>query len=149
MVILLPTPPHGGSVACIYIEFFPPRIPGEKHLPVLWRPRLIIHVYVQCDLLHHTSISEIAHTYLKLLLFAFLKNNLMYLRIPDPSIVSYFSRVAFRGGAGGHLLKFYFIYCNVQHVALALPPPWYAETAIFPPLEQNSKCSPVQDSENR
>ena len=27
----------------------------------------------------------------------------------------------------------FYIYCNVQHVALA--PPWYAETAILPPLE--------------
>ena len=95
----------GGLLPAYTSSFFFPSIPGEKHLPVLWRPRLIIHVYVQCDLLHHTSISEIAHTYLKLLLFAFLKNNLMYLRTPDPSIVSYFSRVAFRGGRRGEFVE--------------------------------------------
>ena len=33
-------------------------------------------------------------------------------------------------------------YCIVQHVALAPPPPWYAEIAILPPLEENPKCSP-------
>ena len=62
------------------------------------------------------------------------------------------TRVAFKGGAGGHLpsppcwmfarLRFYYKFFNVQHVALA-PPPWYAETAILHPLEQNPKCSPV------
>ena len=35
-----------------------------------------------------------------------------------------------------------YIYCNVQHVCRACPP-WYAKTAILPPLEQNPKCSPA------
>ena len=64
-------------------------------------------------------------------------------------------RVSFRGGrGGGHspplagclppLEILLYIYCIVQHVALA--PPWYAKTAILPPppppLEQNPKCCP-------
>ena len=37
-------------------------------------------------------------------------------------------------------LRFYYIYCNVQHVALAPPG---MRKPILPPLEQNPKCSPV------
>ena len=42
-------------------------------------------------------------------------------------------------------LRFYYIYCNVQHVALAPPPPLVCGNSYFappPPLEQNLKCSP-------